>query len=179
MTQRSKSELDVLFADNTSKQITPARARDLIESCVPSRGAIHFVDNVTNTVIVTQGTWTKAANTGTLIAANRFSMPSDGRLQYDGVVPVVVRLAVSLSISLATGSGDIIGAALGINGTAIYTPSIMRTKLAAAGDVQALSLLVDTTLNPGDYVELFLMNESTTADLLVSHGYLTALGFLT
>lgn len=178
MTQKTKAQLDTLLANNTSGSITPANLRDFVDSCKPSRGAIHFTDTATATTINTQGTWTKASNTGTLIGDHRFSMPSDGRLQYDGTETIWARVAISLSISLVSGSSDVVAAGVGHN-NAIYLPSIMRTKLAASGDVQGVSLLVDLELDPTDYIELFLLNETTTADLLVSHGYMTALGFLT
>lgn len=178
MTQRTKSQLDVLLADNTSGDISPADLRDFLDSTTPSRGAIHFTDTATPTAIVTQNTPTKASNTGTLVFASRFSMPGDGQLRYDGAVAIAARLAISMSLSLVSGSGDVVSAALAINGS-VLVPSIMRTKLGSAGDVQAMSLLVDAPLNPSDVIELYLTNESSTADVLVSHGYMTALGFLT
>jgi len=177
MTQRTKAELDVLFLDNTSKLIVPSRARDLIDSITPSRGALHFLDTATPTVIVTQGAWVKASNVGVLLNNHRMSMPSDGRLQYDGTTTVSAQITLTLGMSLVSGSGDVAAAAIAINGN-LLLPSIIRTRLGATSDVQAICLIVDSPLSPGDFIELYVANDSSTADLLVEHGYMSVLGFL-
>lgn len=176
-TQRTKAELDVLFADNTTRQITPERLRDFVESCVPSYGALHFDDPGTPTAIATVSTWTKAANVSTLHAApNRFSQPVNNRLQYDGTTTVMAAVLGTLSFT-AAGNNKVLAFAIAINGV-IDNASKVRTKITTGTDVQAVTVTAHAVLAPGDYVELFVMNETDDTDLTVEHAHITALAFL-
>lgn len=177
MTQRTKADLDTLFADNTTKQITPSRLRDFLESCVPSAGGIHFHDPGTVTVISAPATFVKAANTSELHPpTNRFSMPADNRLRYDGVVPVLARMIATLSFFTAA-NNQICHFALYINGVQVV-PSRVRTKVASGGDIQAVTIMACETLNPGDFVEVWLANDTSASNITVDHGHLVATTFL-
>lgn len=177
-TQRTKAELDVLFADNTTRQITPERLRDFVESCVPSYGALHFDDPGTLTPIAAPATWTKATNTSALHAtANRFSQSANNRLRYDGTTNVVSFLIATLSFT-AAGNNKILAFALAINGV-VEEASKVRTKITTGTDVQAATVTMHPVLAPGDYVELYVMNETDDTDLTVEHAHITALAFMT
>ncbi len=176
-TQRSQSELQVLFADNESGAITPQALRDFLESCHPSHGALHFTDPGTPTTITQASTFVVAANTASLQLAHRYDQPASGRLRYTGrvVAHTLVHFAGSVT---GAASNQVVRIALAINGI-IQVPSYVRTKLGSAGDDQAIAthLLVD--LNPNDYLEVWLANDTGANNITVEHGYLAAMGYLT
>lgn len=176
-TQQSKAALDVLFADNITRQITPSKLRDFLESCLPSKIGLHFEDPGAVTPIAAQSTFVKAANVSTLHDANRFTMPANNRMLYGGIVPVACMVTAALSFKSEL-NNQILAFAFAINGV-VSVPSIIRTKVAAAGDVQAITVITHPTLNPGDYVELWVANDSSAGDITIDHGHLHLIGFLT
>lgn len=174
--QLTKAELDTLFADNTIRSISPAKLRDLVESaCVP-HGALHYTDGGGATTISTPSTYTKIANTASLDMGSAFSMSAVGRLRYDGTKTVHALLTAALSITCAA-NNQTLGFAMYKNGS-IITPSIMRTKISTGADVQSLSMHVATDLAPGDYIEIYVANETSASNVTVNHGYISALGIL-
>lgn len=172
-TQRTATTLQALFPNNTTRQITPDRVRDLIESNIPSYGAMHFDDPGTLTAIATVSTWTKAANTSTLHnGANRFSQEANNRLRYDGAVGVVAFMTATIAVKSAANNKQF-SFALGVNGT-IEEASRSTTKVATGGDIQHVTVTLHALLSPNDYIELFVMNETDDTDLTIVHAHITA-----
>jgi len=176
MTQRSKSELDDLFANNNTRQISPADLRDLVDSCKPSYGAMHFADPGSSTTIVTPGTHVKAANVSTLLQGNRFTMSANNRLLYGGVVAAPCNILAAISFNCAA-NNQVLCFAFAINGV-LFVPSKVRTKISTGTDIQAAAVVAQTILQPNDYVELWLTNETSTGAVTVDHGIVQAIGFL-
>lgn len=177
-TQRSQAELAALFADNTSGAITPQMLRDLLESANPSHGGLHYTDPGAPTVITVQSSFTLAANAAdVLVNPHRFDQPVSGRLRYTGRVAAYARVLFTGSISSPAGNNQIARLAIGVNGV-VQIPSITRTKLGAAGDTQAITISFEVLLNPNDYLEMYISNDSSASNLTIEHGYLSALAFL-
>lgn len=176
-TQRSVAELAALFLDNTSGAITPQMLRDFVESCHPSHGALHFTDPGTPTTISQQGTFFKAANTADLYLPHRFDQPVSGRLRYVGRTTVHSRILFTGSVSSPVSNNQIARFGIGVNGSVVIL-SITRTKFGAANDTQAIAASMEIALNPNDYIEMFISNDSSAANLTIEHGYLSALCFL-
>lgn len=173
---QTQAELDALFADNDTGDISPARLRDFVESCVPSAGAVHFTDSAA-TPIATVDTWTKAANASELLGDKRFDMPASNRLRYTGTKTARARVIATLSFSCAA-NNQVLAFAIFINGV-IHDPSVIRTKLATGADVQAVTIMAYAELELDDYVEVFVFNDTSDADITVEHGHMHALAFLT
>ena len=177
-TQRTQAELVALFVDNTGGAIMPQMLRDFLESSNPSHGGLHFTDPGTPTTITQQSTFTVAGNTGDqLLNPHRFDQPSSGRLRYVGRVAAYARILFTGSMSSPSANNQIARLAIAINGV-IQTPSITRTKLGSAGDTQAIALSFEAQLNPNDYLEVWISNDSSANNLTIEHGYLSALAFL-
>lgn len=174
-TQRSQADLNTLFADNSTRLITPARLRDLVESCVPSRALMHLA--AAATVIATPATAVKALNTSTLDGAYRFTMPADNRLTYSGPADATVHLAATLALKAAV-NGHIIAVGFAVNGT-IVSETVMRVTAAIGADLTPLSLLASLDLEAGDYVEVFIANDSAASNVTIDHGHVHAIAFLT
>lgn len=179
MTQRSKADLDLLFADNATRDISPARLRDFLESCVPSLGTLHFADPGTPTIIGASSTFIKAENVSVLYATpNRFSMPANNRLQYDGPADGVSCLVLSTLAVQSANNNQVLAFAIAKNGV-VEVPSIIRTKISTGTDVQSVALFAYVTLDAGDYVEVWAANDTSASDITINHGHLRALAFLT
>lgn len=174
--QRSKADLLALFPTNKTRSITAANVRDFIESCQPSYGSVHFTDPGAPTIIATPATFTKAGNASVLMTGNRFDMPVNNRMRYQGTVPAVCNLLGAVSFNCAA-NNQILGFAFAING-AVYVPSIVRTKLGTGTDIQAASIIAQAILNPGDYAELWISNDTSASNITIDHGIFQALGFL-
>lgn len=171
-TQRSLSALLTLLADNTSGDISPEDLRDVVETVRPRFGGL-YLTSASATVIGSSGTMVKAAGTTTSTVLNDFTMPTDNRLQYNGVADVHAHIAASCSF---TSSVSNTVAALGIlkNGTLLPSSRIER-KLGTGSDVGAVALHTDAMLTNGDYLELAVELVTATGNVTVSLGYLFAM----
>lgn len=174
MTQRSRSELDTLFADNDVGAITPAMLRDFAESVLPSTGALVF-DSGPATTIAVPGTFVKPGNTTTGNNLRRFTA-ADDRLTYTGVVPADVVLQTTVSLESAS-NNQVLEAVFAVNGTPMAETS--GSRVAAGSDIQEVTVMVLTTLQPGDYVEVWVTNKTSTADVTIDAGQIIAVGYLT
>lgn len=176
-TQRTKATLEALFPDNTTRQISPDRLRDFLESCVPSYGALLFDEPAIATPIAAASTWTKAANTTTLQSgAYRFSQAADNRLTYDGVTSVIAHANATLAV-IAAASGKTFSFALAINGL-VEEASRSTVTIATAGETQHVAVSVHIALAPGDYLELYVRNETDDTDLTITNANFTAFAFM-
>lgn len=174
-TQRSQAELDALLSTNGTRDISAARLRDLVESCVPSVGTLAYATALT--AIAAPSTFVKAANATTLALERRFSMPLAGRLRYDGPVDAIAHVSAALGVS-AVIAAQLVAVGVAKNGVVI-DDSVQRLLLAGAGALSHVSLLVDVDLEATDYLEVFVANETSDADITIDHGSVRAVAFLT
>jgi hypothetical protein len=176
-TQRTKAALDALFPTNGNKEISADRLRDFLESCLPSTAGLHFDDPGTPTAIAVAGTPVKATNVSTAHDLYRFTHPVDNRLLYGGTVAVKAQVTATLSFTCAA-NNQVLAFYIAVNDVVIASSKI-RSKIATGADVQAVTITAHPTLNPGDYIEVWVANETSDADLTVEHGHVHAVAFLT
>lgn len=174
-TQHTQAELDALFADNTTRSISPARLRDLVESCVPSSGTLVFA--TAPTAIAAAGDFVKASNVTTLQAERRFTMPAVNRLRYDGAAQVVAHIAAALGVTAAA-DAQVVAVGIALNGV-VVADTVQRLLLGAAGELSHVSLVTDLDLEDTDYFEVFVANDTSDEDITIDHGSVRALAFLT
>lgn len=175
-TQRTKAELDALFPTNMTRNITAAKIRDFIESCKPSYGHLHFHDPGSATVIAAPSTYVKAGNVSHLHSANRFSMPANNRLLYDGDAVIVCNILSAFSFLCAV-NNQILAFAIAINGV-VNAGSVIRAKIGTGTDIQAATVAAQVILNPGDYAELWVANDTSAGNVTIDHGIVQVTGFL-
>lgn len=173
MTQRSKSELDTLFANNITGAITPGYLRDFVDTVNLSHGSL-YVTASTPTTIVTPGTFVKMAGATALVSGNRFTMPADNRLAYPGLADVHARVSVTVSI-LAGDDGQVLNFAVAKNGV-VLTHSIMSTKLTTGADVSIITVNADCIMSTNDYLELWCANETSTSTVTAERAYMYVSG---
>lgn len=176
-TQRTSAELLAFFVNNVSGNITPSMVRDLIESCIPSMGGMHFDDPGTTTTITDVDEFVKAENASTIHSAYRFSQPQNNRLQYDGDVACRSAITATLSFTCAA-NNQVLAFAIAVNGV-ISDASIIRTKVTTGTDVKAVTITAHPTLEPGDYVEVWVANDTSVANITLEHGHVHAQAFIT
>lgn len=142
----------------------------------PALGAIHFKDSPTpETAIAEAGTFVKAANGSDLHISGDFSMPADNRLQYDGDVPIRAIALASISYQCASNNQNL-GFVFAKNGT-VNIASQTRRQIATGADAGSSTLLDHPTLQPGDYMEVWLTNNTSTGAVTITHCHLVVLGF--
>ena len=108
--------------------------------------------NVTSTNNVAGSTWTKIAGTTTLSNEHRFSMPSDNRLQYDGLEPISVLITFALAAYYTSGSARIAEIAIYKNGV-LASGSINGFTIYGADEPCSSGL--ETEMANGDYIEVW------------------------
>jgi hypothetical protein len=172
-TIRSKADLLTLFADNVTEDVSAADLRDLVESLHPQFGSIS-VSAALETTIANPDEWTKLAGTTVAGVLRGFSMPSAGRLQYDGTPDIHTHLAASLSMT-AAGNNKVTAFAIAKNGTVIASSEVRR-KIGTGSDIGSTAVHADILASTGDYLELYAKNVTDSTNLTLDYAYLFALG---
>lgn len=175
-TQRTKEELDALFADNNVGDITPARMRDLIETMKPSRIGLHFNTPGIATTIAVAGTYVKAAGTTYSDAEYRWTMPTNNRLMYNGPANQSILFVATISFTCSSNNQQI-AFACAKNGN-VQTSSVIRTGISTGSDIRALTLVTDGQFDAGEYLEIWLTNLTGTASVTVVEAHCRLVGFL-
>lgn len=176
-TPDSIDDLLAQFPDNSTGSITPQNMRNFIETLRPRHGSFYFTTPV-ETVISVAATPTKALGTTTAVnLTGGFTMPANNRLLYTGVVDVHAHIASSMTLTTA-GSNKIVGSTIAKNGTAL-AHSLCHRKVGTGTDEGAIAIHADAMLTNGDYLEIFLENETDTTNLTIEHGYLFVMGMVT
>lgn len=175
-TVRTLSELQTLFADNTTGAISPQDLRDFLVSVSPPHGTM-YRNVAAATTIVTPGTYVKAAGTTTAGALNGFDMPADNRLRYTGAATKHFHLVVSASFTMA-GSNDVIGLKMAKNGVPM-DESVQRRKVGTGTDIGSTAIHADAVLATNDYIELWVTNETDSVAVTVDELYVFVMGMLT
>lgn len=137
-------------------------------SQVPISGSMTMTNNVTATDIVGISAFVKAA--GTTVAGaklNQFTHSGANRLTYTGASTIVFTVWVSASLSAAL-ANQIVRIILAKN-AGIIAASGITAKLEAggAGNEKVLSLVFAVSLATGDYIELWVANDTAIQDIIV------------
>jgi hypothetical protein len=127
-----------------------------------------YVSSSANTIIASSNTPEKVAGTTTATELTRFTSPVNNRLVYDGTKTRTFIVTAAISVTGISGS-HVYSFYIFKNGAEI-TASRQRTKVSSTvGDVQIVTIVCTVTLAPGDYVELWTENNSSSGDLNVQN----------
>jgi|TARA_Y100000310_G_scaffold24623_1_gene23642 hypothetical protein len=142
-------------------------------SVVPGLGSF-YISSAAQTTISGAGTAVKMAGTTTQISDRQFSH-ADNKLTYTGqrTSRFIITAVVSLDVASAD---DIISVQLFKNGSLI-TGAEQRSDNTAAKPTNIV-VMIDTTLATSDYVEIYIENEDTTANIDVTQGYVMIQGIM-
>jgi len=170
--KRSLADLLLLFADNTTGDISPQDLRDLAVSLSNAHGRIS-IDTPAATTIGVAGTFVKAA--GSTVASGigvEFTEGTANRLTYTGTPTRHVHMTANLTLN-AIGTNQVVSAAIAVNGV-VQSASEAATIIKVSGDGLSLSLAYDLHMTTNDYVEVWVTNETSTGDVTVENLYFHA-----
>lgn len=142
------------------------RGNDDIADTRPD-GLLSMQGNTTNTVIASAGVGVLTAGTFVVERTSQFDGTVSGRLTYKGGKTATLPIAATITIEPAAGTNKEVGAFVAKNGTTIANSKV--TTFADAGAPGNITLLWQDALDTNDYIEVFLVNETDTTDVLASH----------
>lgn len=129
-------------------------------------GLLSMATNATNTVIAVTSTPVLVAGTWVIESVGQMTGTTAGRLTYNGGKDTTLPVVASLSCEPATGGSITIGVQIAINGTVVANSK--REGTASGSNPTSITMPWQVELSMGDYIEMFVSNESSTSDILVS-----------
>lgn len=126
-------------------------------------GTCYMQTNATATA-VTGGTWTKVAGTTSSASLNKFTMPSNNRLQYTATRTVMASVMASVSAYHDVVLGSLLGFSIFKNGVQVV-PSAMFNQ-DGLNTTRNTTVITLVSLATNDYIEVFC-NSSANANITV------------
>ena len=120
--------------------------------------------NSTETVIAATATPVKVAGTFVVGDVSGYTGDTTGRITQTGNTARHIINAI-ISMTVASGTNHQVSMYIALNGT--FIPSTKTTTTTSSGLYRSLATFANLELDEGDYVEIFVRNESTTDNLIV------------
>ena len=128
--------------------------------------ALMYVNgNATETAIATQSVAVKVAATFTQDRTSHFSFDSSGKFTFIGEIATTLPIDIAVSASVPSGTHDV-KFYIALNGAALVQTQTFTT-LSSTGTA-SVSPIWQHTFVPGDFIEVFVSNESSTTNVIVS-----------
>jgi hypothetical protein len=128
--------------------------------------------NSTETVISSTATAVKVAGTFVVGDESGYTGSTTGRITHTGNTARHIINAI-ISMTVASGTNHTVSMYIALNGTIIA--SSKTTTTTSSGLYRSLATFANLELDEGDYVEIFVRNESTTDNLIVLDAIIGAL----
>lgn len=171
------SEIVALFKGNArSKHIQTADLRKSFSSMKPPWGSISLASTAP-TDIAEVGTYVKAEGLTQENNAGYLTTNSDNRITYVGDSTRHFHIAVTVSMTCTAGS-QTVGLGIALNDT-VDTGTITRRFIGTGGgtDIGSTALHGDFMMSNGDYIELWVTNETNAAnDVTIENLYMFMVG---
>lgn len=120
--------------------------------------------NSTETVIAATATPVKVAGTFVVGDESGYTGDTTGRVTHTGNTARHIINAI-ISMTVASGTNHTVSMYIALNGT--FIPSTKTTTTTSSNFYRSLATFANLELDDGDYVEIFVRNESTTDNLIV------------
>jgi hypothetical protein len=174
MTQRSYSEVIAQFPDNGTGEISPQDLRDFVDS-VRAPHASFSLGAVAETPITVIDQYEKVVDTS-VAGAHSHLMTADTacRITYNGTSPRHVHIVASIAMTAAS-NNQTIAFRIAVNGTTL-PESMIERRVGTGSDIGAVAIHADALLNENDYIELYVANETSTANVTVNDLYMFVMG---
>jgi hypothetical protein len=121
--------------------------------------------NATTTTIGAIATPVKVTGTTTSSAITERFTNTNNRATYNGAL--TRKFIVSTTVSLTSGNNNQIGGYIAKNGVVLIESQVFGTT-SGTGRAENIAIIDIIELNPGDYIEVFVENETSATDILVS-----------
>jgi len=128
-------------------------------------GLLSMIDNPTETVISSIGVGVLVAGTWVNVITSQFTGSTAGRLTYIGGRPIKLPVTISTAVTVASGTNQEIHFHIFLNGL-IIEESKTETNIDST-DIKNQTNVWQLIMNPNDYLELFVENNSTTNNVTV------------
>ena len=125
---------------------------------------VSMVSNATATTLAV-GVPTLVAGTWALIRNSQFTTTTAGKATYNGERDLVTPIDVSVVVDPASGTNKTIRAYVAVNGAAVVNSGIAVN--ISSGDPKQISVPWQANLSTGDYVEVFIENETDSVNATV------------
>jgi len=122
--------------------------------------------NATNTVIASAGVGVLVAGTWVVEQEAQVTSTTAGRVTSNSKRDIRLPITASVTIEPVSGGSVTVGCMVAVDGLA--QANSLRTSTASSGNPTSITVPWQETLSEGQYVEIFVSNESNTTDVLVS-----------
>ena len=130
-------------------------------------GLLTLIGNSTATTISGAGTAVLVAGSWQVDSVSQSVGTTAGRYQYKGSKNATLPVMVDLTVAPVSGAAIAMSAYIAINGS-VVARSRRSAPLASGGLIQVISIPWQITVETDDYVEVFVANDTSTVNLLVS-----------
>jgi len=130
-------------------------------------GLLTLIGNSTATTISGAGTAVLVAGSWQVDSVSQSAGTTAGRYQYKGSKNAKLPIMVDLTVTPVSGAAIAMSAYIAINGS-VVARSRRAAPLASGGLIQVISIPWQIAAETDDYVEVFVANDTSTVDLLVS-----------
>jgi hypothetical protein len=133
--------------------------------------AIYQAGNAVATTISVTSTPVKLAGAWVQAHASQFTSDASGRMTYNGVKDTHFAMSFAVTAAPVSGTNKVIAFYVAINGAVVSgskSPSIM-----SSGADRRIPIVWRATLSQGDYVEVFVSNNTDTIDVLATDAVLS------
>lgn len=129
-----------------------------------SDGLIHTESNALETTISSIGVPVKLNAVFLDDDISRFTSDGTGRLTYTGEVPIRLPIDIICTVLAANGGDKQLGLCVALNGSPITTTCVQGT--ASSSKATALTTIWQHDFVNGDYIEAFVLNDSSTDNVV-------------
>ena len=162
-TERTITACLTLLADNTTGDISAQDVRDTVVSLVSHKAEIYVATPAATTVSAVS-TWYKMAGaTSSGVISGHYTHPSDGRVTHTGTVTRTNLIQAVVSFTCASANQDV-WISVYKSGT-IVDSSIQKHKVGASGDISSTYIQCLVSLAENDYVEVYVLNDTSAANV--------------
>jgi hypothetical protein len=131
---------------------------------------IYFRNNVTQTVIGVANTPYLVAGTWVQSRASKFTTTSAGRATFTAERPITVPVDIAAQLKMASGGTVNVTVYLAKNGSVISDSAITASVSSSA--LTGVNIHWQLTLNPNDYLEVFVANNTNTINVIADQALL-------
>ncbi len=144
-------------------------SNDIIPNTRPD-SLLSMQGNATNTIIAAAGTPVIVAGTWVVERNSQMTGTTSGRATYDGGRSAVLPMTADVTVVPVSGGTIDISAIFAIDGVVI--PNSKRTSSASSGSPVSITVPWQENFNQTQFAEIFIINEDSAIDLLVSSAIL-------
>ena len=177
---KTMAQLLASFPSNLAQEITGALMRDFVASIVPAQGRFSLTATAPTSFADTVNYVKGEIGAGVESGHERFFTYADGRLTYTGDVDIHVHVAVTLSMD-SESNNQICNIRIARNGDPNDPDAVASEadhKVLTGGDVDSTAIHYDGHFSTGDYLEVWLRNATSLADVTLRHVYFFILGMM-